>query len=775
MKTSSTSKGLYGAFMLALGISLTGCGGGGGSTPPTAVSLGGTVAAGILMNADVKIYDATKATKSALGTPIQTAETDANGKYGPVKLPEGFDQPMLIVVTAKAGSRMKDEVFGNIPVPANFELRSVVPAEALASSTLTAHVTPYTNLMSRIVENKLGQTGTNGANAAINQARNVVNQLTGNVDPLNTDPVADSRMVVRLAAISKMASSAGNDPDNCGAQISDSDKVACTVETLAKAVTPMGSDDDTSGGTYTRNINQTILSALAGAAQALDTADILLKTGSTDFSKSELDGSVSEAANKLTEVAQHTNLTVPDSATAGGLQQAKEFFANLRTGVLPYSNSKGTGFLDIETSNLQDEMHQLHSAYLSGLTVVTKMVSWNANLLDDTLPRSCQMGQTQAGYTWRAVCTYRNLTVVFDNNENTKQGDWSISGTGQALKGKFSYDDTSMTLNGYVPAMLSGSVRTKVGLGLQSQTGLSYPGYKEAPLKVTRALLAGNTYRYTITGTMKDEAAITAKNMSSSNAAASDGTVCAPNATCPTYASRLKLEFGNISFDNANPTTPGVADTSTAYIDLDESNVDAKVLGSEMIGKYITQHYRFIGNFAISSLQMATTTEGDTPVIGGKASFTGTVNGKGMEYANYYFNLPGENNTSNDFDLLVGKFDADWNGTSDTGTLAFAGTVKKISADTGIKLLITMAKTGVSTGTVSITYNDYNKGISITGSSAYDDNSTSTQYLTVSDGNGISVKIGDDNTAQVMKGSTKLADINGNRVTYVDGTFESLF
>jgi hypothetical protein len=85
-----------------------------------------------------------------------------------------------------------------------------------------------------------------------------------------------------------------------------------------------------------------------------------------------------------------------------------------------------------------------------------------------------------------------------------------------------------------------------------------------------------------------------------------------------------------------------------------------------------------------------------------------------------------------------------------------------------------VANTGWDKGTLTVAYTDYDKGVSINGTAPFDDQSNETQYITLSDANGISVKIGDNSTTQVMKGATKLGDIENNRVTYMDGTFESL-
>jgi hypothetical protein len=730
MKSKVMFRALSGALAIALGLALGGCGGGGGSSSASSpIALTGTAVAGIFKNADVKVYDATTLdmTKIATAATLVPATTTDNvtGRYS-VTLPAGFNKPVLIMVSAKAagGSSMKDEVFGETLVT-DLTLCSVVPTDAISGANLTGHVTPYTNLMCEIVKNKVGKSD---VNAAINQARSLVNLLNGNADPLTSDPVTDPAMVSRLAAVSNIA----NVPGQCAAATTNAERIKCGIDTLADAIAPMASDYDTASATPAAlALDNTVRAALHSATTSLDTTVVETNTGLTG---SLLEEKKTAASVALQALQGQANLTPPASAVAGGISQAKQFFANLRTGILPYTNDDQTGFLDQEGDNLQTEVNQITMASVSGLDQVGSIAEFANEMQDGMVPDGC------TGNATSATCTVDGVQIAMTGSGTA----WSMNNG--ALTGAivFNQAGTELTMNGYVRAMTTGATKAKVGTGNPGDTN-----DLDTPLKMTRTAIAGQSdmYRYTLEGSLKD-------------------LNCANNVCTPV----LKLVFG-----------------SDSYFNLHESDIDhddSKLSGS-FTGTFITANYRFIGQFAVSDLQAKTQMVGTAPytwmdeeVVGGKASFTGTISGAGLTGVDSF--------TNNDFNLLVGKLEANINGANynpfindsasnfQTGSMTFTGTVFKSASDLGLKLVMTVANTGWDKGTLTVAYTDYDKGVSINGTAPFDDQSNETQYITLSDANGISVKIGDNSTTQVMKGATKLGDIENNRVTYMDGTFESL-
>jgi hypothetical protein len=87
-----------------------------------------------------------------------------------------------------------------------------------------------------------------------------------------------------------------------------------------------------------------------------------------------------------------------------------------------------------------------------------------------------------------------------------------------------------------------------------------------------------------------------------------------------------------------------------------------------------------------------------------------------------------------------------------------------------------MSETGYEMGTVSVSYRDSKKGISISGRTSYDKKSSTPQTFTLTDANAIKITFTEhSDSAVVSKGVTKLADIVGSMVNYTDGTTTSLY
>jgi hypothetical protein len=750
MKTVSKAGALSSALVVALGLALAGCGGGGGGGGSSSVaassSLGGTAAAGIFKNADVKVYDATTLDMTKIATAatlVPATTTDGNGAYH-VTLPAGFSHPVYLMVTAKAdgSSTMRDEVLGtagaDIPVPAGaLSMCSVVPAVS-AGVTLTGHVTPFTNLMCKIVANKIGKSD---VNAAINLAANTVNQVIG-VDPLNSDPVNDPAMVARLAAVSNIARpGSASDPDDCADKPTNAEKIACTIGTLAGAITPMPADYVTSSATpVALPLVMGPKAALQSGLNALVLADVAAHSGAV--SVADLTGKPQEAAGIL--AALPANVTPNGSANLDGIAQAKQFFANLRTGILPYTNNSGTGFLDDEGNKMATEFNQLTSSPYKGLDELAHIASWAMDLHAGTLPAQC------SGNTASATCSHTNnngflLSVTLTNSGSA----WSYGVGAGAATGTIVFDASGnqITMDGYIPPMTSGAGVAKVG----------NPGGTDAnatSLTLTKTAIAGqDMWEYTFNGTVKD-------------------LKCTGNgvATCTTPVFKLALEAGT-KLDINQPAS-GNGDPAKSYANFS--------------GKFITANYSFIGQIEVKNLQAKSVSHGVAPntwtsqdVVGGTASFTGTINGTGLTSVDI--------NHNNDFNLMVGKLEASVDDSNydpslvdsatnfEKFTLTFTGTVFKSVADPGLKLLAKVNDTGWDSGTLIVSYNDYNKGISITGATNFDHhNDAVNQDLTLSDGNGISLVLTTDSKTNIMKGNVKLGEIKKGKITYTDGTFESL-
>lgn len=272
----------------AVAWALVGCGGGGGGggggsdpTPPaaTATTMSGTVAAGPVSNADIRVYDATKYVTGGLNTALVTATSGTGGAYL-LTLPVGFSGPLLVQAQGKAdgSTTVKDEVFGTTNVTSAFLLESVVPASVVAAGgTITVHVTTYTQAMATFVSRKLGRSD---VDAAIALARTqVAQQLTGGADPL-TATVTTAKMTTLLGAASNIAtvatSTALNDPYSCATAATTEAKIICTIKTTSAILQPLEAAAATTGAP---TVNYNPASALAKAAASLDVATVATNTG----------------------------------------------------------------------------------------------------------------------------------------------------------------------------------------------------------------------------------------------------------------------------------------------------------------------------------------------------------------------------------------------------------------------------------------------------------------------------------------------------------------
>ncbi len=740
---------LYGALVLAAGLSLTGCGGGTAAAPAGAAvavapALGRFEAGTVVVIRGADLAEWSRGTIAADGrinvnvgshTGIMVVEVLGDGVHryfnegtnAWVVFPAG--QVMRAVasgVTAAIGVTPLTDTAArrlNTATPPAFALAGVT---ALQVETMNAQVAGQFGLFN-ILQPPVLLDGTNQATAADGEA---------------------GLYALQLAALSTRANANGGR------------KSHEMAEELAKDLED-GALDGMNGA------NPTLLPIDAAGAQtdwrnAAQNPDFAAPGDSPFFlgMVDDDDRAIQTATPTPTQVQARTQF-------AGDLGQAKKFFADLRGGILPYTNSAGTGFLDTQNQQLQQEANALTTSPLDGLEVVTKIERWADDLHAGVMPPLPCNGTVAAATCmlwpngqWSPMgwIPGQPVPVQLTNNGTA----WDMGG---GLTGTIVHGANSMTLNGYVPGMTGGATKAKVG----NPDGSTQ--FNDQPLMVTRSATGqADVWRYDVQGTLKDLA----------------------NCTQAGCTAIFKLAFAQGSYFNQHePNPPYVlgANSSTDLMD------PAKTLGN-FTGIFSTGNYRFTGNLVLSNMQSKNFTNvspqqcwnGVTmapcwtwtgkEVVGAQGSFTGTVNGTGLTGV--------DNNTNNNFDILVGKLEANVDGSNwdpnqpesatnyNTGSLTFTGTTFLSAVDPGLKLVMLMNQTGWGQGTMTVNYNDYNKGISITGSSPYDSYSQATQYVTLNDGNGILVRIGTDSTTNVLKGVTPLATINKGRINYTDGSFESL-
>ena len=219
---------------LACSVIVSGCGGGGGSspdTPPTnvatSVEIQGEVVKGPLSEAKVDLYAITPA--GTQGALLQTVRTDKKGHY--VATINGYSGVLLSAATVVSGeTKMYDEATGQTISPAaGFILRASFSVQG--GKSYGVQINPFTDLAVAAASSKSG--GLNAGNVA--QAnKDIAESLT--FDPLSTPSNVDSTgkaptnaAAAALYALSQMAASG-----DLGCTGDQAAKVLCVTKTLSE-------------------------------------------------------------------------------------------------------------------------------------------------------------------------------------------------------------------------------------------------------------------------------------------------------------------------------------------------------------------------------------------------------------------------------------------------------------------------------------------------------------------------------------------------------------
>lgn len=259
------------AAMLSAGL-LVACGGSGGDgdnnggapATPTAVSVSGVAAKGLMANADVSVH-AVNADGTIAAAALKTVSTGADGKYT-LSFNGTAGAPYVVIVAAKAdgSTTHADEATGTAQaLPGGFQLRALVTVPSTGTTAApTINVTPFSDLAVAAAAKASG--GLTAANIA--QATSTVKQL------LNFDPVAvvpktvatatstdEQALAVLLTAVSEMAKSgaAGCTDGTAGA------KTQCVVQKLSSAASATSLQLDAGGTNVSAALNTALQTVVA--------------------------------------------------------------------------------------------------------------------------------------------------------------------------------------------------------------------------------------------------------------------------------------------------------------------------------------------------------------------------------------------------------------------------------------------------------------------------------------------------------------------------------
>ena len=233
------------AVVALMGV-MSGCGGGGGGGTPSGgggeVPIASTTLSGVASKGRVAqgIVTAYKLVDGAQGDPLATARTQgaAEADPGAYNLEwRNWTGPVLIEVRADAQTQVKSEIDDTfLSVPADrFKLRAALPAAT--GSTVTAHITPFSEMAVASLPATGGLT-----QALIEKANAAVSQQVAGVNFLNTRPPAskdelqnkgadsaEALLFLGLAGIERAA----RDSDCTG---DTGEQVACMLDRLGKAL-----------------------------------------------------------------------------------------------------------------------------------------------------------------------------------------------------------------------------------------------------------------------------------------------------------------------------------------------------------------------------------------------------------------------------------------------------------------------------------------------------------------------------------------------------------
>jgi hypothetical protein len=253
---------------MALATVLAGCGGGGGgggtaAISPTATSVSGTAAKGLVKQAKVLVCRIVNGAPEA-DASCAAATTGNDGSYS-VTFSDGYAGSAMVKIMAGTASMMTDETTGT-DIPYNMTMRAVVPS---VSGTTSVYVTPFSEMAASAVS-----TTTMDA-TKISQSIAAVQTLMATLGiDLSVMPMVDlknnasnstvltmqSNMVKQLGRVAMAAKTSASFKDANGvacnvANATPSAQMACAVAAMAGVMTGYQAYDATKSATMLAALN----------------------------------------------------------------------------------------------------------------------------------------------------------------------------------------------------------------------------------------------------------------------------------------------------------------------------------------------------------------------------------------------------------------------------------------------------------------------------------------------------------------------------------------
>ncbi len=256
------------------GAVLTACGGGGGSSSVSDVTLGGTFAKGIYKAAKVQAYEVVSGSLVAIGSESTTGDS---GEY--TLTLKSTSNPVVVVMTTVANTKMLNELTGTFDDATPGTIIRTMLGE-LTTSMPEVHGNPLTEMA--VAGAQSSPTGLTATSIASSKA--LVQDLVG-IDPFATKPIADPTVAMTASQEKLMTVMSALMLD------ADKNKLACTEDRITGVACVL------------KELNAKAKLTTVGGEFKFDTAP-----GSNGL-KTILD-------SKLTDLANETTRLLPNSMAA---------------------------------------------------------------------------------------------------------------------------------------------------------------------------------------------------------------------------------------------------------------------------------------------------------------------------------------------------------------------------------------------------------------------------------------------------------------------------
>lgn len=802
----------------ALTSALAACGGGGGtsSTPPTPVTpnpigtagitLSGVASKGLIKDAIVNVY-AYDAAGNRASAPVLTSRTSkVDGSY---TINLGNRTGLFVVeISADSSTTMEDEYSGTIAMPAGMTLRGVVQLDANSNSTVTGHVTPFTDMLVTAAMSA----GANGALTAGNvaAAQADVSKILG-FNPLTTKPLnansdaaattsdaAEKLQALALAAISGIAHHNG-----LGCAGTASEKIKCAVNATTGSATMQGGTVSITGAAKDAlltelvttaqdpNVNKTTIKTMDGqklftdVAISTPTPTTPTPTPTTPTPTTPTPTPTTPTPTPTTPTPTTPTPTTPTpTPTPDPVAEAKTFFSSLRTNLQAWSSSNQNGGLRNALDTMQADFDAAVAPLDQSLADWVVVSGRGIQLYDSFAQRKSTdvtVGDINDDNSLGACTLYKDSAATIAmtaGDSGTKPGSVvcvlnkkTIAGSerASAASGVYNRDQVTRTIT-LLPTganAFSYTSRTLLETQAYSKDGAGF-GYDYVTLNGSSQLgsTASGTVSYTLNGSTVISATI-------------NGYM--PARVDDNGAALTDREAWNIRYAT---TTENGGVTRYAFSGKVDAEKNGASLGAVIIndGSYARAalnngHYRMKDGLLSISVKAGTST-----VTGSLALSQFTTDHNGNRYLPTSAKFTGNfTNTKGDsFDGALSLQATNYKNINSaapqsasnfaTGSVSFSGKLK-VSGLKPLTVTFALRNTGYKKTEFNGTYSDSVNQIAFSG-----DNSLP---LTVdlSSASGIKLKwVEGAAFLDVFKNSSKVALINVNThiINYVDGSFETL-